>query len=173
MKITKTYLRKMIKEELSAVMEGIVVPFAPRLAQKEKEREDTQAASLQRRIKDHQNLLKQFLKVKEGATVLDRLAKNPKGDPEEDTEGHKVLQDLGYNKQLEWKLLNVIEAWKERRKKLVELVSDRMNEVGWSDRPEEDFDAAKSELTSDGVATKNELDVITFAEIETYAEKNR
>jgi hypothetical protein len=125
MKITKTYLRQVIKEELSAVMAEDVVSLdayrKEKAEQEEKEKEEkeaTQAASLQKRIEDHQNLLNQFL-VKGGAALLNRLAEDPDG--EEDIRGHEVLQklaDFDPSQQLNLTLYNIIEAWKERRKLL-------------------------------------------------------
>jgi hypothetical protein len=149
-KITKTYLRQVIKEELSAVMAEDVVSLdayrKEKAEQEEKEKEEketaeagAQAASLQKRIEDHQNLLNQFL-VKGGAALLNRLAEDPGG--EEDIRGHEVLQklaDFDPSQQLNWTLYNIIEAWKKRRKELLKSV---LEYKAWNlrrgDKPNED-----------------------------------
>jgi hypothetical protein len=105
MKITKTYLRKMIKEELSAVMEGVVVDFEA--ARKER---DSRKIPVRRWA---QPVVDEILATDRGEELLDRLAQDPKG--EEDTEGHQVLQSLGHDEQLDWVLFNVINAWRERK----------------------------------------------------------
>jgi hypothetical protein len=125
MKITKTYLRQVIKEELAAVMEGVVVDFEAR----RKER-DERKIPVRRWA---QPILDKVLATDRGKKLLDRLAADPKGEKDteghsvlqrlaadlegkEDTEGHSVLQTLGHDEQqLNWVLFNVINAWRERK----------------------------------------------------------
>ena len=49
-----------------------------------------------------------------------------------------------------------------RGQEIVDLISDRISEVGFGDENEEDFDAAKVELEEDGLASEQELEQITF-----------
>jgi hypothetical protein len=117
MKITKTNLRKMIKEELSAVMEGVVVDFDAR----RKER-DSRKIPVRRWA---QPVLDEILAIGvRGKNLLNRLAAVAAAEEvpgaeqtkwQEDTEGHTVLQDLGHDEQLDWVLFNVINAWRERK----------------------------------------------------------
>lgn len=105
MKITKTYLRQVVQEELSAVMEGVVVDFEAR----RKER-DERKIPVRRWA---QPVLDDILAIEGGDVLLDQLAADPKG--EENTKGHEVLRKLGHDEQLNWVMFNVINAWKERK----------------------------------------------------------
>ena len=49
-----------------------------------------------------------------------------------------------------------------REQEIVNLISNRIPKVGFGDKNENDFDYAKLELEDDGLASKQELEQITF-----------
>jgi len=49
-----------------------------------------------------------------------------------------------------------------REQEIVNLISGRISKVGFGDKNENDFDYAKLELEDDGLASKQELEQITF-----------
>jgi hypothetical protein len=110
MKITKTYLRQVIQEELSAVMEGVVVDFGEYREKAKKKRGADQEASDQHRHDQHKDLLRRFLEAPGGEDYL-------LGADRGEEEGERILKSFLNDKekvQLDWKLLNVIEAWDAR-----------------------------------------------------------